>query len=502
VPRQPSARPPAAEAPPWQATWRGFAAFWLFAFLLRAAFILAAQDRDWPFSIFFYGDSQHFRAAAEALAGGRLYDEGIPYHPPLYPLALGALFSLLGGPAAGAATYKLLMAGLNALGVALGWRWLRAALGGEWGDLGGILLAGSFGWYLCAANFCSESLYIPLLAGTLLLLARAGGRLGSRRALALGLLTGLATLTRAEHFTLFFFCGAAWWPARDRARLARDHLRDWALAAAVALVLVAPWTLRNWVRLGQWNAAHPAAPLPRFVPVTIYGPLNFALANQGESDGGFNLAPLVQLGGDGSLDVEHPAQHDLLLHGYRAGWRWIADHPAEALWLTGRKLSRWLDGLKLGWGSRALPGGDTGRRPAVDLFIPAGGDWLKWMLVAALALGCTLAARGREAALRIALAIVMHRLLVTAVFFGYVRGMMIVLPAVFALILLAARRAAAGRPGLARAPRQLAVAIALLLAADASVRLMSPPRSYLASGSSDGRGKLIQDAAVELRPLP
>jgi hypothetical protein len=47
-----------------------------------------------------------------------------------------------------------------------------------------------------------------------------------------------------------------------------------------------------------------------------------------------------------------------------------------------------------------------------------------------------------------------------------------------------------------------AFAIALLLAVDASLRLMSPPRSYLASGSSDGRGKLIQDAAVELRPVP
>lgn len=497
---------PAAEArPSWHETWRGFAAVWFFAFLLRAAFILVAQDRDWPYSIFFYGDSHHFRAQAEALAGGRLYDQGIPYHPPLYPTALGGLFSLLGGPAAGAVTYKLLMAALNALGVALGWRWLRAALGQHWGDLGGVLLAGSFGWYLCSANFCSEAFYIPLLAGTLLLLARAGGRLGTRRALALGLLTGLGTLTRAEHFTLFLFIGGAWWLSRERerARPARDHLRDWALAAAVALVLVAPWTVRNWVRLGEWNDAHPASTLPRFVPVTIYGPLNFALSNHEESEGGFNPAPMVRLGGGGALDLENPAKRELVLHGYSVGLGWMADHPGDALALVGRKLSRWLDGLKLGWGSRALPGGDTGRRPAVDLFIPAGADWLKWALVIALVAGGVLASRREEgAAFRIALAVVVHRLLVTAVFFGYARGLMIVLPAALALILLGVRRAAASRPGFARGVRQLALGLAVLLAADAVVRVVSQPRNYVATGSSTASGKLIQDAAVELRPAP
>jgi hypothetical protein len=83
-----------------------------------------------------------------------------------------------------------------------------------------------------------------------------------------------------------------------------------------------------------------------------------------------------------------------------------------------------------------------------------------------------------------------------------VRGMMIVLPAALALILLAARRAAALRPGSARAARGIALALCALLALDAAVRLAGPPRNYLASGSSSASGKLIQDAALELRPAP
>lgn len=471
-----------------------------FAFALRAAFILGSMDRDWPFSIFFYGDSQHFRAAAEALAAGRLYDEGIPYHPPLYPLALGGLFSLLGGPAAGAVTYKLVMAALNALGVALGWRWLRATVGEAWGDLGGALLAGAFGWYLCSANFCSEAFYIPLLAGTLWLLARAGGRLGARETVMLGVLTGLGTLTRAEHFTLMLFIAAAWWTVRDRERPPREHLRAWAIAGVVAIALIAPWTVRNWIRLGEWNDAHPRAPLPRLVPVTIYGPVNFALANHPGSDGGFDPAPLATVGGNGSIDLEDPAQRELMLDGYRVGRRWMAEHPAEATALLGRKVARWMDGLRVGWGARALPGGDTGRRPPVDLFVPDGGAWLEWLLAIALVAGGVLAARAKEAPARIALAVMVHRLLVTLVFFGYARGMMIVLPAAFGLILLALRRALPkANP---RVVRGIALAVAALLAIDAGVHLAGRPRNYRAAGSSDASGKLIQDATVRLQPAP
>lgn len=475
---------------------------WAFAFLLRAVFIGVSQDRDWPFSIFFYGDSQHFRAAAEALADGRLYDSGIPYHPPLYPAALGGLFSLFGGPAAGAFFYKLLMAALNALGVALGWRWLRDMLGEGWGDLGGVMLAGSFGWYLFSANFCSEALYVPLLAGSLLALARAGGRLESRRAVGLGVLTGLATLTRAEHLALALCCAAAWWPARDRALPARAHLRAWGLVFGVALAVVAPWSLRNWIRLGEWNRAHPQATLPRAVPVTIYGPLNFALANHPDSDGGFDSTPLAARGGDGSLDVENAAQRELLLHGYRAGGRWIADHPAAALRLAGRKVSRWLDGFRLGWGARALPAGDAGTRPPVDLLIPGGGARLKWLLAALLATGGVLALRGAPPAARIALAVVAHRLLVTLAFFGYARGLMIILPAALALILLAVRAGCARAPDAGAWARRAAAGLAVLLAFDGFLRLVSPPRNYLAGGSTDAQGKLIQDAPVTLQPLP
>ena len=122
--------------------------------------------------------------------------------------------------------------------------------------------------------------------------------------------------------------------------------------AAGWLLAVAPWAARNAVRLAEFNERHAgrlAEPLPLFVPLTLYGPLNLALANHPGSDGTFSPAPLTA-GGGTMLDLEDPRHLEMVLHGQRMAWRWAREHPARPrAWCSPSG------------GSRSTPGGSAGR---------------------------------------------------------------------------------------------------------------------------------------------
>ena len=76
-----------------------------------------------------------------------------------------------------------------------------------------------------------------------------------------------------------------------------------------------PGRSRNAVRLSAMNerlAGRLAEPLPTFVPLTIYGPVNLALANNPQADGTFSrefLASQAQSGGAGRHRPAAPGVH-------------------------------------------------------------------------------------------------------------------------------------------------------------------------------------------------
>ena len=109
------------------------AAIFVFAFLLRILFLNSNLDREWPFSIFYYGDAAHFHEYATDLIEGRLYDNGIPYHPPLYAWLLSLIYRIQGIPTSSGYACKLWLAALNAATVAIAWAWLRSMLPHRWG---------------------------------------------------------------------------------------------------------------------------------------------------------------------------------------------------------------------------------------------------------------------------------------------------------------------------------------------------------------------------------
>ena len=176
--------------------------------------------------------------------------------------------------------------------------------------------------------------------------------------------------------------------------------------------------------------------------VTVYGGLNFALANHAGATGGFARGPLSEppplAGGSEryppelvaglpppNLAFEYLPHLALVNHGTARGLSWIASEPGAYVRLVGRKLARFAEGLATGLGWSNVPLGLSGVRRAVDLTVARGGAATAWrtLLVAlglaGLALGL---ARGATRAALVPWALFLAAKLATVVlFFGYAR---------------------------------------------------------------------------------
>jgi 4-amino-4-deoxy-L-arabinose transferase-like glycosyltransferase len=171
------------------------------------------------------------------------------FYPPLHPYLLGAAATFLGGLGAAKVVQALLGALLVPAVALVG----RRTFGPDVGLAAGVATAvyPTLIWY--SAHFWSEPLFLALLWwGLERALVADEGRTGA--AAASGALLGLAALTR--EVPLYFLPLLAVWMLgrRDRASLVRAVVLVGATTAVVA-----PWTLRNWVRFGA------------FVPISTMG---------------------------------------------------------------------------------------------------------------------------------------------------------------------------------------------------------------------------------------
>ncbi|MEA2423527.1 MAG: hypothetical protein QOF55_2626 [Thermoleophilaceae bacterium] len=213
-------------------------------FVLRAVFALAVA----PDSLNHQGDPRFFHLAANLLADGHGYIAPLPFlqhgsviasteHPPLWSAVL-AFFSVLGGRsyeahelvacAVGAAT--IVCAGL-----------LGRRVGGE---RAGLMAACGVALYpvfvAMDGSLMSEPPYALAIAACLVLAFRAIDRPSARRSALLGLGIGLATLVRGEAIGLLVVLLLPVVLQLPRRRLAHAGI-----IAAVALVTIAPWCIRN-----------------------------------------------------------------------------------------------------------------------------------------------------------------------------------------------------------------------------------------------------------------
>jgi len=181
------------------------------------------------------------------------------FHPPLYPyflaVPLGLTGSLQAAKWAQVALSVLLVPAVGRVG------------GQAFGARAGLLAAGLAAFYpelvWLAAHFWVETLFTVLVWWGFERLLAADARARTGPALAAGGLWGLAVLARET--LLYFIPLAALWLVWGR-RGAGGGRRAAALALASVLV-VAPWTWRNWV---EFDA---------FVPVSTAGGLNLFQGN-------------------------------------------------------------------------------------------------------------------------------------------------------------------------------------------------------------------------------
>ncbi len=368
----------------------------LLAWVHRIAFLLSNRDQDWPYTIFYEGDSEVFFKYARSILAGTPYDNGIPFHPPGFAWVLAFVHGLVGaGGAADRVPYfavKVVVALLGSASIGLLYLLARPYVGRTVALLAALLGIYSFGLSVLHIAPVTEGTYQTLLFLCLLFWTRrfehplaapplsgqnAPQRAGPWGAVVLGLLLGALALIRVEGALVGLVLGGVGivgWLRSNREDTARPRwqgLLPWALVLAGWVLAVAPWTVRNAIRLSEANERLALAePLPLFVPLTIYGPINLALANNPQADGTFSRAYLSSASHSGVLDLKDPQHLRFILHGGEMARDWALQHPGAALRLLGRKWSHFFEAWRLGWTQWDVPGGLNGIRRPVDVFVP------------------------------------------------------------------------------------------------------------------------------------
>lgn len=262
--------------------------------------------------------------------------------------------------------------------------------------------------------------------------------------------------------------------------------------------------------------------LTRHPFVSLYGPLNFALANRPGSNGGFSTALLEQppplrpnpasyppalVAGlpPPQLALVYPPHLWLVNEGYAIGLGFLRSQPGEALRLFARKLRWFWAGAASGFGGYNLPLGLSGTRRAVDLVVADPSPWSAAWRLALLGLAAAGLWAGRRAALFPWIAWAGVRLLAAAAFFGYARLGAGLVPVLALLCALAAERWLWPRlSGTSLKPERLFVAAALLLLGAEAWRCASHPELRVDGRPITSRADpfpfdLHRDQALEVR---
>jgi hypothetical protein len=530
--------------------------FWLVALTIlawihRIAFLLSNRDRAWPFTVFYEGDSESFYLFARSVLEGVPYDGGIPFHPPAFPYFLAFVHTLLGAGTGTAQVphlaVKIVMGLVGSLPVGLVYLISRPYIGKTPALVTSVLCLYSFGLYVIAVAPVTEGLYLTLLLTTLLLWSRAlphplsavstqrsgdqarkaehatsGSPPTAGQAFAglwLGVLVGVLSLTRTEGLLI----GLVLWATGAIGLVTRRRRKDlrwrfvapWLLAVAGFILVLTPWTLRNASTLSDINRRTPAQlePLPTFVPLTAYGPLNFALANNEKARGTFSREILPRGDREAVLDLLNPEHRRLFLDGYSVGLDYIRRHPGDFARLVIRKWGIFFDAWKLGWTQWNLPGGLDGLRRPVDLFVPHSYAALLLQVPLAV-LGMVLlfsAPGGPRRWAWIVLLVTLSGMLTTGSFFGYVRQGAVLLPLWLSLVATGAvwmvsRVVSLGRPAgpmgepstrMLRIFGLIALALLVVEAWGATTN-----RDYRATGTTrSGEQFLNRDDVIYLEPL-
>ncbi|MGH8983263.1 MAG: ArnT family glycosyltransferase [Acidimicrobiia bacterium] len=206
--------------------------------------VVATSDQVYGDALAFEQYAQHLRHGDGYILTG-LYEDGpSATHPPAFGGVLAA-FSTVGLDTP--RQHRLALAVLGGLGVALVGLLGRELAGNAVGLVAAAIVAFHPLWVVPGRALYSESVYLIVICAVLLLALRAVRRPRFCGFLALGVATGIATLTRSEALLLVVFVGlpAVFLSTGDR----RGRASCTAALLAGTLLIVAPWVVRNAVQL-------------------------------------------------------------------------------------------------------------------------------------------------------------------------------------------------------------------------------------------------------------
>ena len=365
-------------------------------------------------------DSRIHIALVQSLLNGRGYslDGPTAITPPLYILFLASLYRLFDGPAA----VRLVQIVLGAAGCVVLYAIGRRVFDQTTGLLAaGLLSLNPLVVYLAGLHL-TESLFLFLVLLLIWQSLRVADQPTAIQAVGLGGLLGLAMLVRAIFvaFLPFVFVWAvSVWGIRTS-----HAYRVFAVALVSAMVVIMPWTVRNYLVLGA------------VVPVQSNGGMVFWASNNPRSDGGIVLPTRETWTATrppddnmyGWRDLTPTEENRLYV---RTALSWIREHPRDYMRLLVRKF------LRLYGFTRAAEGQEVIVPAAVQVF-HAG------FLAAALA-GLLLTIR-RWRTLALLLVLIVFTNLTTLLFGGATRY---TIPMIPSLALLAATALVTGWHGAA-----------------------------------------------------
>ena len=324
----------------------------VFALVVRLAVTAGTIGFSTPAAAEPASDSRiHMNLVQNLLNGHGFSYNGVPtaITPPLYIFFLAGLYTLFGHPA----PVRVVQAVLGAASCVLLYATGRKMFNPATGLIAAVLLSMSPVLVYIGGLHLTENLFLPLLLLFLWLSTYVAERPTTISIAGLGVLLGLAALTRAAFSAFLPFVliwGVSLWGVRNPLAY-----RVYGLAALCAGLVIMPWTVRNFVALGA------------VVPVQSNSGMMFWAGNNPHAAGGW-IWPGSETWTDGSppddgmygwrgLTVAQDNQRYM-----RAAVSWIREHPRDYLALLGRKLVR-LYGF-----TRAEDGGNLQVSPAVVLF--------------------------------------------------------------------------------------------------------------------------------------
>lgn len=485
---------------------------------LRILFWLATDDRGLAHSAAFRGDAALWLEYARWFQGGPLFELGLPIQPPGTAWLVSALWD---GTPDGVFRLRLAWSLLGAGAVALFTVAVHRSFGSRPAWIAGMLMAASTGLIVLSSSIDAETPYLVLVSLAILLWPTAGRSWPA--VVAASIVHGLGCLVRVEHvlfyalFLLVAFRGSSNVVRRVVVSLAIVvatlmpwHVRAWSRIERFNTEKPADesaWTAeRVMASLGEqaWDdeARAEAARLPAFARptatvfvaatvahrgrrviiardfgilddafgyrprpigprpfISLYGPLNFALANDPRGDGGFTRAlledpprlfparsayPEALVVGlpPADLSFVYPPHLALLNDGYRITLESMARAPSRHLQLVLRKLHRFVQGAALGFTGYGFPLGAASEAHAVDLALPAPGvrSWL-WLGLVVVACAAGFAAARGNPFLTPWLVFAGCKVTMAMAFFGYARQGAQIIPVVALLMALGLRRA-------------------------------------------------------------